>query len=77
MIISELLHRMEQGFKDGGWSDERAKAEANDIAVRLLIAGQRTVYAGNDAQAPSRRLVDQSGRGGASEVVTHTIRVGS
>jgi hypothetical protein len=59
--ISELLYRMERG----GLS----KSEANEIALKLIIAGQQSVVAARSEQA-LRRVVDHVGEEAASEVVT-------
>ena len=66
--ISELLFRMEQAGLP--------KAEANEIALKLIIAGQQSVVAARSEQV-LRRVVDHEGEEGASKLVTRLREVRS
>ena len=66
--ISELLHLMEQAGVP--------KAEANDIALRLIIAGQQSVVAARSEEV-LRRVVDHEGEAAASKLVTRLREVRS
>jgi hypothetical protein len=66
--ISELLYRMERA----GLS----RAEANDIAIKLIVAGQQSVVAARGEEA-LRRVVGHEGEEAASEIVTVFSRVRS
>ena len=66
--ISELLERM---VRSG-----LSKSDANDIALRLIIAGQQSVVAARSEQV-LRRVVDHEGEEGASKLVTRLREVRS
>ena len=66
--ISELLYRMEKAGLP--------KAEANEIALKLIIAGQQSVVAARSEQV-LRRVVDHEGEEGASKLVTRLREVRS
>ena len=66
--ISELIYRMVQAGV--------ALDDANDIAEKLIIAGQQSVVAARSEQV-LRRVVDHEGEEAASKLVTRLREVRS